>query len=281
MTSASSAGGAPLIFLRPSTSKPPVFPFSPPMTDPPVASTSAHQSTPSTHSHTPPPASPLPSLLRIAHGPRVSHARLSNASVSLGVGQNEWEGAPGPPERKLKRATSSAVLRPSTPVAAVEEEPGVKAVRTVVEEEVEEERAEESGDESDASSGFANLLSRVVGGSSSASSGAPPSLGRDKGKGKAREGDVTSLEDAPGLLDVGAEQVDVEEDDEEEEGEVVGREEGQADPRDMLREQLRKNEVRGKDRRRSQSVQTGERDRATTMSTRADNSFCSRSCEFR
>ncbi|KAL8276925.1 hypothetical protein RQP46_010653 [Phenoliferia psychrophenolica] len=91
--------------------------------------------------------------------------------------------------------------------------------------------------------GFTNLLSRVVGATIDPPSllGVPPpaSLGRSfKGKGKAKE---EKDEDEPALL---AELAEGDEHDEadDDEGELVQREEGQADPRDMLREQLRKNE---------------------------------------
>ena len=72
--------------------------------------------------------------------------------------------------------------------------------------------------ESDASSGFGSLLERVGG----------------KGKERQLEGVLLA-------------QPEVDEESEEEDAEVVGRDEGSVDPRDMLRAQLRRSESRGRD----------------------------------
>lgn len=107
------------------------------------------------------------------------------------------------------------------------------------------------------SSGFESLLQRVAHKSIDLDARSGRLKPRNS-KGKEKESLVptedkdSKEDDVGGLLNSKEE----EEEDEPEEGEVVGREEGQPDPRDMLREQLRKNESLGRGKRRSTRTDT-------------------------
>ena len=155
--------------------------------------------------------------------------------------EKDWDPAVPAAERRLRRERSvvfepKPVGTPDPPTAT----PSTATARAKSPERKHSSGGEDAGEDSDsdASSGFANLLSRVSGAD-------PPLLGaasRNKGKGKER--DTASLDDAPALL-AGLPEAD-EADADDDDGELVAREEGQADPRDMLREQLRKSEDRSK-----------------------------------
>ncbi|KAK4691266.1 hypothetical protein P7C70_g9389, partial [Phenoliferia sp. Uapishka_3] len=98
-------------------------------------------------------------------------------------------------------------------------------------------------EESDSDESFKDLLSRVIPAMPSLPHPSPTTSHNDKGKQK------ETVEETPALLSgrAGDEEDEHEDDEDEEEadGELVGREEGQVDATDLLREQLRKTGDRG------------------------------------
>ncbi|KAM0746693.1 DUF254-domain-containing protein [Meredithblackwellia eburnea MCA 4105] len=190
-------------------------------------------------------------------GTRKGSGKVHSSSSSLVGGPASGS----KPDEQHHRSSTPSSLLDSPPPHVESQDP---------EPEGEREAGDESGENS---SDFENLLDRVVSGKEAPSTIAQRRQDRrnkalevalgeavsESGSIREREGDV---EEGRAFVQVqetlknmrsgsSGDSEDDEEEQEDEEPILVGREEGQPDPRDMLREQLRKNEVRDRERSRT------------------------------